>query len=149
MNIETRYFGNMEISEEEIVNFKQGLPGFNNEKEFVVLPFAEEDTPFHILQSINTTSLAFVVANPFVFFPDYEFDLSKDLTEQLQIEEEEDVAVFVILTIQDPFENTTANLKAPVIMNLKEKFGKQYVLNVDHYNTKHVISKEAVTKEGR
>ncbi|WP_349408635.1 flagellar assembly protein FliW [Pseudalkalibacillus sp. SCS-8] len=149
MKIQTRYFGEVQISEDEIVKFKQGLPGFNIEKEFVILPFSEEETPYHILQSVSTPSLAFVLGNPFVFFPDYEFELSESVTELLEIQSEKEVAVYIILTINEPFEKTTANLKAPVVINLNKGIGKQVVLNKEEYETKHFIMKEAVSKEGR
>jgi flagellar assembly factor FliW len=149
MEIKTRYFGEIEVNEKEVVQFVQGIPGFKDEQEFVVLPFSEEDTPYSILQSIKTSSLAFVLGNPFVFFPEYEFDLPEGTTELLQIESEQDVAVYVILTVQEPFENTTANLKAPIIINQTGLRGKQVVLNSESYETKHLILREAVTKEGR
>jgi flagellar assembly factor FliW len=138
MNIQTKYQGQIEIIEQDVIKFENGIPGFLEEKKFVVLPFAD-GTPFHILQSVQTSSLAFVVTDPFIFFREYDFNLSESGAEQLEIQEEQDVSVFVILTIQDPFEKSTANLQAPVIINSNKQRGKQIVLNNTDYKTKHLL----------
>ncbi len=142
MLIETRYFGEVDIEEKGIITFVQGLPGFIDEKRFVVIPFAEEETPLSILQSVKTPSLAFVIANPFLFFQDYEFTMPDAVTAQLDIKDEKEVAVFVILTVQDPFDKTTANLKAPLVFNVQKGTGKQIVLNDENYHTKHQFLRE-------
>ncbi|WP_261131802.1 flagellar assembly protein FliW [Bacillus sp. Marseille-Q3570] len=145
MKIETKYFGDMEVEEKEILEFVQGLPGFKEEKQFIILPFADEETPLSILQSVKTPTLAFVITNPFLFFQDYEFSIPEAVTDQLKIKDEKQVAVFVILTIQDPFEKTTANLKAPIVLNIENGSGKQIVLNEDQYRTKHSLFPQPLT----
>ena len=71
--------------------------------------------------------------------------LMRQQYDQLSIEKETDVGVYTILTIQDPFEKTTANLQAPLIMNTKNKQAKQLILSDEKYNTKHrIITKAAV-----
>ncbi|EPR26810.1 hypothetical protein I656_03564 [Geobacillus sp. WSUCF1] len=112
MNIDTKYHGTVAVKEEDIIHFPHGLPGFADEKRFVLLPLA--DTPFVILQSVETPALGFVLIEPFSYFPTYEFELDEATVEQLNIESERDVAVYVILTVADPFHETTANLQAPV-----------------------------------
>jgi flagellar assembly factor FliW len=136
MKIETKYHGEIEIQLEEIITFEKGIPGFHNEKKFAVLPFAE-DTPFYIMQSTITPVLAFVLTDPFIYFKDYEFDISKDLLEELSIVNESDVTVYTILNVQEPFDKTTANLQAPVLINQQK--GKQAVLNSSNYHTKHLL----------
>ncbi|WP_221566968.1 flagellar assembly protein FliW [Alkalihalobacillus sp. TS-13] len=145
MKIGTKYFGDVEIEEKEILEFVQGLPGFIDENQFVVLSFADEDTPLSILQSLKTPNLAFVITNPFLFFQDYEFNIPNAVTDQLAIKDEKEVAVFVILTVQDLFEKTTANLKAPIVVNVENGSGKQIVLNDDQYQTKHRLFRQPLT----
>ncbi|HET7522322.1 MAG TPA: flagellar assembly protein FliW, partial [Bacillales bacterium] len=74
MNIETKYHGTVEINDNQIIDFTSGLPGFLQEKRFVLLPFSG-NSPFFILQSVATASLAFVVTDPFSFYQDYDFTL--------------------------------------------------------------------------
>lgn len=149
MKIETKYHGEIEIDPTDNINFQQGIPSFLDEKEFTILPFAEEG-PFFIMQSIQTPGLAFVVVSPFDFFTDYEVKLTDQVIEALEIENEKDIAIFVILTIQEPFQNTTANLQGPIVINDAKKQGKQVILSDSSYKTKHPLVAQATPsgKEG-
>lgn len=138
MKINTKYHGEIEIDDKVIVKFEEGIPSFEDEKQFVVLPL-EEDSPFLILQSMTTSSLGFVIINPFEYFADYTIDVSESTVQKLKIENEECVAIYTILTVQEPFENTTANLSGPIVINAKEQLGKQVILNNDKYTTQHRI----------
>ncbi|WP_017726241.1 flagellar assembly protein FliW, partial [Halalkalibacterium ligniniphilum] len=92
MKIVTKYSGEIEVSDERIIEFEAGIPAFEEEKTFVLLPF-DEDTPFYVLQSATTKDIAFIVVNPFDFFPDYKVKIPDATVEQLEIEREEDVAL--------------------------------------------------------
>ena len=138
MKIQTKYHGEVEISEQEIWEFSNGIPGFLDEKQFTILQFPDNDV-FFILQSIKNQSLGFVITNPFTFFKEYDFKIDDGSVEQLDLESESDVLVYVILTVQEPFESTTANLQAPLIMNIKNKTAKQLILTETSYQTKHII----------
>lgn len=145
MEIDTLYFGTKQIQEDDIVTFEHGIPGFQEEKNFVFLPFTE-DNIYQIMQSVQTKELAFVVTNPFLFFKDYEFDLDDSTINLLEIKEKEDLTIYTILTIQDPFSETTANLQAPVIINQKNNKAKQLILSNVPYKTKHRLFEEAVVE---
>lgn len=138
MEIQTKFHGIVKIVQENIILFENGIPGFPDEEKFLVLPL-EKDGPFFILQSLKSPGLAFVIVNPFQYFPDYDFTIEDQLIEKLQIESTEDVLVYTILTVKDPFEETTANLQAPLIISLKNRLGKQVILNEDKYFTRHRI----------
>jgi flagellar assembly factor FliW len=140
MKLQTKFEEIVEVNESDILRFEQGLPGFEEEKQFVLM--AIEGTPFSILQSVTTTELAFITADPFVFFKDYDFELSPSDQEQLKVKKPEEVSVQVIVTVADHFEKSTANLKGPVIINYKKNIGKQVVLNEVKYNTRHYIEQE-------
>lgn len=142
MNIQTKYFNEVSIDKNDILRFEHGIPGFLDEKEFVLLPLTEDNVYF-VLQSVRTAELAFVVTNPFLFYKDYDFKLDEAIVEQLEIKQPTDVAVYSILTLQDPFENTTANLQAPVIVNVKNNKAKQVILNDENYKTKHPLFNES------
>ncbi|MDQ0161925.1 flagellar assembly protein FliW [Aeribacillus alveayuensis] len=141
MKLRTKYHGEIKIEKEEILKFPYGIPGFSDEKQFVILSF-NQDAPFFILQSVQTEQLAFVITIPFLFFPNYEFDLDDNTIQQLKIEKKQDVQVYSILTVQNPFEKTTANLQAPVVINRKEMLGKQVILTNTTYQTKHLLTKK-------
>ncbi len=138
MELQTKYHGTIEMEESNYIHFSNGIPGFQEEHQFVVLPL-EEDETFYIMQSVNTSTLAFVMVNPFTYYPNYDFNLDESIVESLQIKTPEDVLVYSILTIQDPFENTTVNLQAPIIINSKNHMGKQIILNNEKYLTRHKL----------
>ncbi|GGB55336.1 flagellar assembly protein FliW [Virgibacillus dakarensis] len=144
MKIQTKYLGELEIDDAKRIQFPAGLPGFGEDKEFVLLDFPENPV-FQLLQSVMTQSVAFVVTTPYNFYQGYTFDLDDSILESLQIENERDVAVFSIVTLSNPFEQSTLNLKAPVILNWKNRQGKQYILNTDEYESKAPIAPSAVT----
>jgi flagellar assembly factor FliW len=146
MKIETKYHGEIEISEKDVVSFESGIPGFLDEKKFTVLLFSEE-SPLYILQSLTTPQLAFVCSNPFSFFKKYEFDLSDSIIEKLDIQSEEDIVVLVILTLQEDFQKSTANLQAPIVINTKKQVGKQVVISDSRYTTKHILNNSSIKQE--
>ncbi|MES1046899.1 flagellar assembly protein FliW [Heyndrickxia oleronia] len=145
MKIQTRYHGEIEIEEKDILQFEKGIPGFPDEKRFILLGLPEQDL-FSIMQSVDTPELAFVLTSPFNFIDNYEFNLDENTIEQLLIENQEDISVFSIVTIQDPFEKTTANLQAPIILNVKNNQAKQVILNDTEYKIKHPLFKKAVKR---
>ena len=127
MLINTKYLGEVEIDASEILYFHQGLLGFQEYKEFVLLPL-DADLPLALLQSTEEVSIGFIVALPFAFKQDYAFDLSDEDKYDLQIEKEEDVLTYSIVTLNETFADSTINLLAPVIINVNKKLGKQIVL---------------------
>ncbi|MBD8004669.1 flagellar assembly protein FliW [Bacillus norwichensis] len=137
MEIETKYHGLQKFSSKDILKFDSGIPGFPDQREFLLLPL--DESVLTVLQSIRTPEIGFVVVDPFSFFPEYDFQLSESVVGQLELEKAEDAAVFTILTVQDPFERTTANLQAPIVINSKNNMAKQVILNEGNHKTKHPL----------
>lgn len=138
MLIKTKYHNEIEINKADIIHFEKGIPGFSEKKEYINIPLSE-DQAFLVMQSISTEYLAFLIVNPFQFFPEYDFQLEDLVVEELGLQSEKEIQVFSILTAEDPFENTTANLQAPIIINTTNQKAKQVILNDGQYKTKHPI----------
>src|SRR5699024_3278690 len=134
-----KYFGERDIKETTIIHFLSGVPGFQEEKEFVLLDIPGNEL-LQVLQSVQTADLAFIVANPHDFYNDYAFSLDDPILDALQINEEKEVVILSILTIQEPFNQSTINLKAPIIINADKKYGKQYIINEEAFSLKANIS---------
>ena len=79
--VNTIRFGEVEVAEDKVVHFADGIPAFEDEHEFVIVPY-DEESPYVFLQSLTTPDLAFLMTVPFVFFPDYEFELDDDNQER-------------------------------------------------------------------
>lgn len=139
MKIDTRNFGEIEIEEEKIISFPEGIPGFQDEKRFVIINNPDEENPFHWIQSVDNPNLAFVIINPFFIKPDYDIKLSSSTVEKLRIEDEKDVLVYTIVVVPEDIKKMTVNLAGPIVINGKERIGKQIILDNPKYNTKHYI----------
>jgi flagellar assembly factor FliW len=138
MKIATKFHGTREYKEEDILNFKKGLPGFEQLKKYILFP-VENNEIFSILQSIEDESIGLVVTSPFEIVKNYEFKLDDNLIEKLAIKEPEDVLVMSTVTLSSKPENITVNLKAPIIINIKEKLGEQIILEKEQYKIKHPL----------
>ncbi len=143
--IETLRFGQIEVEEEKIVHFKDGIPAFEEEHEFIIVPY-DSESPYYFMQSLATPDLAFLITVPFIFFPDYEFELDDVVQHELDIKEQDDMLIYVLITIPGgKIEDMTANLMAPVVLNKENMQAKQVVLDRSRYTTKHRLFPE---KEG-
>lgn len=138
MNIQTKFHGQIDIQPDQLWNFPKGIPGFEDEKEFVLLPIEGNDI-FQVLQSANTPTVAFIVTNPYTLVKDYSFDIDEPTIELLDIEKPEDVFALGILTLKQPFETSTINLQAPLIFQMNNKKAKQMILNDNRFSTRHAI----------
>lgn len=135
MIIETLTWGQLELSEEYVYQFPKGIPGFEEETEFAVI--VVEEGPFSYLQSLKTDTLVFLLADPFVFYPEYEFELPDTDAEELEIEGA--VLVRSIVTLKEQVEESTLNLLAPIVLNPQKRTGKQVVLIKTAYQTKQSL----------
>ncbi|MBB5149722.1 flagellar assembly protein FliW [Ureibacillus thermosphaericus] len=127
MQIHTKFLGEVEIQEEEVITLTSGLLGLEEYTKYVLLPL-DKDSPLAIFQSIEESQIGFVVAYPFAFRKDYAFDISEVDKKELQVEKEEDLIAYSIVTLKEPFEESTLNLLAPIVINSVKKCGKQIVL---------------------
>ena len=148
MKINTKYFGEMEVDKAKIIFFPHGLVAFHELKEYCLVESGSEKVPFCWLQAVDRPDLAFVLINPFLFKPDYDFELSAEHEEELGIEQAEDVAVFSIVVLPGEIEKMSANLLAPVVINTRTRKGKQVVLQDPRYSTRHYILEEMHKSRG-
>ncbi|MEG0472396.1 MAG: flagellar assembly protein FliW, partial [Solibacillus sp.] len=77
MNIETKFLGEVEIQDSEILTFEHGLPGFPDYTKYILLGL-DADLPLALLQSIDSAEMGFVVAYPYAFNKEYAFDISEE-----------------------------------------------------------------------
>lgn len=142
MQIDTKYFGLVEIDENAIINFPEGLPGFEEVTRFVLLGKENNNSPFVWLQSVDQPKLAFVMLDPRLLIPDYIVDVDDSEVEILGIEDTKDVLIYSILVIPEDISKMTANLKAPVLINTVAKKGKQVILDNEVYSVRHYVMDE-------
>ena len=138
MKISTTRFGDIDIDESRVIQMRGGILGFEYLKRYVLLA-QEEGVPFLWFQSIDDGSIAFVVINSFVVKPDYAPVISDSEVELLRIESPEDVILMSIVTIRSDPVKITANLRAPVVINIKSRLARQVVLQEVEYSVQYAI----------
>ncbi len=150
MKVKTSQFGEIEVQAEEIFKFPNGLPGFEQKHDYIIIQ-QSDTTPFSFLQSISgeENAYSFIITDPFLFFSDYEFELPPHVLEELKVEKEADIMIWSIVSIRKSISDATINLLAPIILNVSKKLGKQIVLHDSNYRTKHnLISNHAQAAKG-
>ena len=147
LKVNTSRFGEIEVNENNVVKFENGIPAFEGENEFVILPY-DQESPYYFMQSLRSPYLAFLLTNPFLFFPDYTFEIDDETLAELEIKNQENVEYFSMITIPNgSIRYMTANLLAPVVINTDNMRAKQVVLEKSNYTTKHRLFPES-KKEG-
>lgn len=147
MVIQTTHFGEVEINQENILNFDEGIIGFEDVKRFGIINNEDPESPFCWIQAIEKPELAFALVNPFEIKKDYDFELSEENTNLLQIKDPSQVAVFSVVVVPDDIKKISMNLKAPIIVNRENKKAAQIILESDQYTVRHYILDELQKQE--
>jgi len=128
------------------LSFPWGMPGLDF-KQYNLISLAA-DSPFFFLQSADDPEVGLLLINPFVVFPDYDFDLSEEAVGQLEITEDKNIAVLCTVNTSHGMESATVNLLAPVVINTEKMVAKQVVLNDKRFSLRTPLKlKRAAEKE--
>lgn len=129
MRIQTSRFGELEVAEDTLLTFPSGLVGFPAVQQFVVLDVAE-DCLYQWFQSINEPDLAFVIIDVHVLDKEFQAEISDEGLAELNIIQTDPVLIMAVVTIpSEKPEQATANLRAPLVVNLRTRKGKQLILH--------------------
>lgn len=142
MLLNTKYFGEIEINEEQIIIFEEGIPSFENIHRYSIISTPEQDSPFFWLQCIDQPELAFALVNPFLIKKDYDFELTQDNLDKLDIKSESEIAVYAIVVIPEDITKASMNLRAPIIVNSRTKKAAQIIIDISRYDIKNYIFEE-------
>lgn len=139
LRVATTRFGPVDVGENEVITFPNGLIGFEQFRSFVLLN-VQETSPIQWLQSVEDGSLAFPVVNPWDVRPDYAPLISDADAQALGLDEDTPRGVLTILTIPrtDP-RAITVNLLGPIVINLSTRTARQVVVENEEYTTRHRI----------
>jgi len=124
IKFETSRFGTLEVREDRIVNFPQGLIGLPWLKRFVLID--HRDTPVKWLQAVDDPDIAFIVVSPEFIITDFSMGIDDSVRNYLEVEDETDLVIFVTMRVKD--NDVIANLKGPIVINSKNMKGIQVVL---------------------
>lgn len=126
------------VPEKQIIHFPEGLLGLSHLNKYIMLS-PEKKLPFMYLQSVEEETLAFIVIDPYLYMPDYSFDISDDVIDFLGVTKESDILVLSVVVIPSDITRMTANFAAPVLINVNNRRAKQIVLQDDKYRIRQPI----------
>ena len=141
MKLKTKYFGEIEYDIDDILVFPSGLYGFEDEREFLLIPFEGSEGTLLCLQSRNTSALAFILMDPFSLHPNYAPTLQKAELSALGVKDSGDLCYYVMCVIKQPVGDSTVNLKCPVAINPDTRVCVQVILDAPEYEMRHILSK--------
>ncbi|MCC0632898.1 MULTISPECIES: flagellar assembly protein FliW [unclassified Clostridioides] len=120
------------------VTLKKGILGFENLREYELLDIENND----ILKEFNSTEedcIGFIVVSPFEIIKEYEIVLNQDTIEKLEVKSPNDIMLLNIITLGQTLEESTVNMKAPIVINVRNNFGMQIILQDEKYSIRHPL----------
>lgn len=145
-SVETKYFGTLPYAEESVFEFPHGLPAFDDEKAFVFIETAES-APLVFLQSFSRVNLCFLAFPIQVVDGDYQLAIAPEDLAELDLETARqpllgaEVVVLALISLHDGF-LATANLMAPVVLNVKTRRGLQAIRRDRLYSHRHPVPQQ-------
>lgn len=147
VKINTRDFGEIEINEDKIIHFPNGVFAFEDSKNFALIsPLGENVYPMW-LQSTENTAPCFIVFDPSLIDAAYRVTLSKCEKTLLRLEENSPARYLSIAKVPADYRDTTVNMKSPIVINTELRIATQVILPAD-YEFRLPIYQKDVLEEG-
>lgn len=140
MKLQTKYFGEIEAREADVVHFPDGLFGFEEEHSFLLLPFEGSGGSMLCLQSTQTPALAFVALDPFSLSPDYQPVLQESDLDFFHVKDVQELGYYVLCAVKHPVSDSTVNLKCPLVIHPETRLARQVIMDADAYQMRHSLS---------
>ena len=140
----TKYFGSVTYTPESVFDFPFGLPAFDHEKRFLLIE-SREHAPLVFLQSLENAGLCFLAFPIFVVQREYQLAISAEDLQALELDAGRqpelgaEVLVLALLSLHDG-NSPTANLMAPVVINLKTRRALQAIRHDSVYSHEHPVA---------
>lgn len=132
MKLTTSRFGEIDIAEEKVIQFPEGLPGLEELRQFALIT-TEETEPFHWFQAIDAGDVALAVIDPYKLFPDYQISVPESVLADMEMTDDAQMLVLTVAVVPREFQNMTTNLVSPIIINSAKNLGRQLILENSAY----------------
>jgi flagellar assembly factor FliW len=138
VEVSTKRFGIVEVDEDRILCFPEGLIGFPEYRRFIVLDL-DKGGFLKWLQSVDEESLGFVIIDPRVPYVDYDPVFAPADLQCLEAASSDELVLLSVVTVPGDVKQMTANLLAPLVVNPAKRLGKQVIISDPQYTTKHQV----------
>ena len=132
LNIETRDFGTIEVDENDVYDFPNGLYAFEDNKRFALLSPLGEDVYPMWLQSLDDPGLCFIVFNPVLIDEGFTVVLADNERSLLGLDSDASAMALVIAKVPADYKHTTVNMKSPIVINKDARKAIQVILPLDY-----------------
>lgn len=140
MEITTKIFGTINIDEEKIITFENGIIGFCDLKRFILIHDAEQEkASITWLQSIDEPAFAMPVMDPLIVDEKYDPIIEDELLKCIGEITSDDILVLVTVTVPTDLTKMTCNLMAPIIINAENRKACQVITEGDEYPVRYPI----------
>ncbi|MGN0154388.1 MAG: flagellar assembly protein FliW [Lachnospiraceae bacterium] len=138
MLAKTKFFGEVELDDAKVLEFPNGIIGFEDFKKYAILYDIDNESETRIswLQSLEEPTLALPVIDPLAIAPEYAPMIEDELLKPLGNPADEDLLFLLVMTVPSDMTKVTANMKAPVIINAEERKGVQLIVDNADYPVK-------------
>ena len=140
LKLQTKYFGEIEYEQGDLIHFPAGLFGFEEERDFLILPFEGGNGNLLCMQSAATPALAFVVLNPLSLLPGYTPVLQPVELCQFEVDDVQELGYYVLCAVKNPVSASTVNLKCPVVVNPTTRIARQVIMDTEQYGMRHPLT---------
>lgn len=140
MKLQTKYFGEIDYEAEDVITFPVGPFSFEEEHEFLLLPFDGTAGSLLCFQSVRSPALAFVAMDPFALLPDYAPALQPHELEELGVSDSQELGFYVLCVVKKPVSDSTVNLKCPIAVHPETRAARQVILETDAYEMRHPLA---------
>ncbi len=141
MLIQTKYFGEIDLTEDKIITLERGLFGFEEFKKYTILYDCEKEGGANVswFQSVDEPTLALPVMNPLLVKEDYNPVVEDELLSGMGEISEENLVILLTMTVPANIKEMSVNLKAPIIINADTRKGAQLIVENQDYEVKYKI----------
>ena len=141
MKIETKIFGEIDIDDEKILHFTNGIIGFPDLKDFALMYDAEKGEKSNIrwLQSLQEPAFAMPVLDPLAVKPDYNPEVEDELLKPIGELNPDEMLVLVTLTVPKDITKMSVNLCAPIVIHTESRKACQIIVDNEKYPVKYMI----------
>jgi len=141
MIVNTRIFGEIEVEEEKVIHFVNGIVGFPELTDFTLVFDEEKGNKSDIrwMQSIQEPDFAIPVIDPLIIRPDYNPVVEDELLSAIGEIRPEELLVLVTITVPKDITRMSINLKAPIIVNASIKKACQIIVEGEQHQVKFPI----------
>ncbi len=130
MTVDTRDFGSIELNENAVVEFRAPIFGFDGLRRFVLLSDDKAGPGLMWLQSLEDKEVCFILLDPMEIGIEYAPEISGETVELLQLDDAP--IIRVIAVVPQDFKDTTVNLKSPIVINKKNQWAAQTILEAEY-----------------